>query len=114
MSNLKNVPKLTGRLPGVQNKSTRERNEQLRQKLERTDVIFKAITILSDRLENDPDSVRTADLINVLNKWGGYLYQTISEESTEVVLNNLTTREDAENAVKELANIIPILKAANK
>lgn len=105
------IPKLEGRQKGVQNKSTRERNALMREHLLKTNVIFKAVNEISARLDSNPESVKMSELINIIAKVSPFLYQTVSDESIEEVVERITSREDAEKEVNEIMNIVTQLRA---
>lgn len=114
MSNLDRlgeIPKLTGRQKGVQNKSTRERNEHLRNHLLKTDIIFKAVTEISARLDSNPESVKMSELINIIAKVSPFLYQTVSEEKVEEIVERITSKEQAEQEISEIMETISYLRA---
>ncbi|WBM71936.1 hypothetical protein OH773_06760 [Buttiauxella sp. WJP83] len=100
-----------GRKMGAINKSTRERNEQLRKHLMNTNVIFKAVTEINNRLDNNPESVKMSELINIIAKIGSYLYQTVSEEHYEDVVETITSRDQAEGEVRNMLELVSQLKA---
>ncbi|EBW2292216.1 hypothetical protein DFV88_24850 [Salmonella enterica subsp. enterica serovar Newport] len=71
---------IPGRRPGALNKATVERTEALRAYLLSKDAAYKILNVLLDRLEENPDSIKTADLIKCFQMVQPYLFKTISEE----------------------------------
>lgn len=109
--NLSNIPKLEGRPHGAINKSTRMRNEMMREKILKTNIIFKAVDEINARLDSNPESVKMSELINIIAKVSPFLYQTVSEEKFEDVVERITNREQAEAEVKELQAAFTQLRA---
>ncbi|EBA3920940.1 hypothetical protein EE88_21665 [Salmonella enterica] len=71
---------VTGRKPGALNKATIERTEALREYLLSRDAAYKILNVILDRLSENPDSVKTADLIKCFQMVQPYLFKTITEE----------------------------------
>ena len=112
--NLRSVaPPLSGRPSGVINKATRMRNEMMREKILTTNIIFKAIDEINERLESKPESVKMSELINIIAKVSPFIYQTVSEEKIEDIAERIATREEAEKEIKELQAAFTQLRAVN-
>ena len=106
-----NAPKLTGRLPGAISKQTRMRNEMMREKILATNIIFRAVDEISERLATNPESVRMSELINIITKVAPYVYQTVSEEQIEETIASIASREDAEKQIAQLNEAVGYLRA---
>ncbi|EBL2669808.1 hypothetical protein D3Q16_26785 [Salmonella enterica] len=65
-----------GRKPGSKNKKTIEFEKYLLEK----NALHRLLDELFNRLENDPKSVRTADIINALRWIAPYQVKTIAEQ----------------------------------
>lgn len=87
------------------------RNEMMREKILKTNIIFKAVDEINARLDSNPESVKMSELINIIAKVSPFLYQTVSEEKFEDVVERITSREQAEAEVKELQAAFTQLRA---
>ncbi|EBD7873497.1 hypothetical protein L4K91_004483 [Salmonella enterica] len=69
-----------GRKPGSKNKKTLERQAAFQKYLLEKNALFRLLDELFNRLENDPKSVRTADIIKALSWLAPYEIRTIAEQ----------------------------------
>jgi len=69
-----------GRPKGSKNKATLERQAAFQKYLLEKNALFRLLDELFHRLDNDPKSVRTADIIKALSWLAPYEIRTIAEQ----------------------------------
>ena len=97
-----------GRNKGSINKTTRERTEQLRRKLDESHVLFKMIDKLIERLEND--EIRTGDLINGFKALAPYAIQTVNMDEIAGQIAAIANPEDAKRVAAEIAGQLRVVR----
>lgn len=103
-----NIPKLTGRLPGVKNKSTIEREKILEKRLSENDKVYKLIDYVMEGMETG--KLRYSEAIKAFATFAPFLFRTLSERSTEDVLERITSKEQAEIEINEILETINHLR----
>ncbi|HEI4368095.1 TPA: hypothetical protein SI878_004402 [Salmonella enterica] len=68
-----------GRNKGSLNKKTLARQEAFEKYLLEKNALYKLLDVLFDRIDNDPKSVRTADIIKAITWIAPYEVRTIAE-----------------------------------
>lgn len=104
-----NIHKLSGRQKGVKNKSTIERERLLEERLMKNDRIFKLVDFIFDGIEDG--TLRKSEAVKAFSTFSAYLFRTLAERNLESMVENITSREDAENQVKELFETVSALRA---
>lgn len=101
---------VNGRPKGAINKTTRMRNELIREKLEKSGILKDLIDLISTRFAND--ELKSSDAINAFKAFAPYLIQTINEETTEEQVNEILNQNDKERVASEIIADIKNLKGA--
>ncbi|EDI2893890.1 hypothetical protein CDG24_25185 [Salmonella enterica subsp. enterica serovar Newport] len=99
-----------GRPKGTPNKTTKERTEAFRRKLDETNVLFKAVELMAWRLDNEPDNIKTADLLKMISTVAPYLVQSVNMDEIAESIKAISSREDAEKVAQELAEKVKLLR----
>ncbi len=102
-------PKLVGRLHGVKNKSTEIRNEAIRTKLLENDKVYKLVDYIFEKM--DEGTLRPAEAIKAFATFSPFLFQTLSEQTTEEVIDRITSKAEAEEEIQQIQSVITALKA---
>lgn len=98
-----------GRKPGSKNKSTVEREEEYLKKLSESDLPYKLISKLIERV--DSDEIRTSEIIKAISTINSYFIRTIDQAETTEVVKSITTKEQAESKLAEFRDTLTILRA---
>lgn len=97
-----------GKPAGTLNTKTRERTELFRNHLMESNILFRMVNKLIERLEDD--TIKTSDLINGIKTLAPYLVQTVSMDQVAEEIAKIATREDATRVAEEIAARINHLK----
>lgn len=84
-----------GRNPGSLNKTTKERTLAFREKLEQSNVLFKALNLIIWNLENHPEDIKVADLLKITQTYAPYLVLNASAEQLADEIRSIKSTEDA-------------------
>lgn len=98
-----------GRPKGAKNKSVEQREQAYIDYLLKSNVQYKLTEELLARLENG--DIRTSELIKAIQMINSYLIRTADKVSEIEVVEAITTREQAQNKLNELKEVLPFLKA---
>ncbi|EKA7615239.1 hypothetical protein OL383_004424 [Salmonella enterica] len=107
---ISNIQPGHGRNKGSINKSTRERTEAFREKLEKSNVFFIALNELLRRFEECPEQIKTADLLKVTTTYAPYLFTTVSQDEIAEQIAEIASREDAERVAAMIAGQLRLVK----
>lgn len=99
-----------GRNVGSLNKTTRERTELFREKLEKSNVMFIALTELIRRFEECPEQIKTADLLKVTTTYAPYLFTTVNQDDIAEQIATIASREDAERVANLISAQLRVVK----
>lgn len=97
-----------GRNKGSINKTTKERTDALRKKLDESHVLFKMVDRLIERLEND--EIKTSDLINGFKAIAPYIVQTVNMDQIAEQIAAISNRDDAERVAAEITNQLRLVR----
>ncbi|MCS5737618.1 hypothetical protein [Herbiconiux daphne] len=97
-----------GREKGSQNKTTRERTEAFRKKLDETNIIFKLIDQIM--LDIDDQTVKFKDKLDALKTLLPYTVLNVSSEELTEQIANIQTKEDAERVAQILESKLRIVR----
>jgi hypothetical protein len=103
------TPNRSGRLPGAVNKTTAQRTEEFRKKLDETHAMFKLIDYVMGGLESG--RLKYSEAIAALSKIAPYYIQTVSMDAIAESIENITTKEQALAVAEQLKATLPYLKA---
>lgn len=95
-----------GRNKGSLNKKTIIRNQALRDYLIENDAIRKILGVVLQRLEVEPDMLKTADLMQAFKALQPYLGTTVSEELAAERLDTVIESIDPEKTKTEIIDLI--------
>ncbi|ELO4930458.1 hypothetical protein QUR06_000255 [Escherichia coli] len=107
ISQLTNMGK--GRPKGSKNKSIEQREALYLAKLDESDIQFKLLNKLIERVDND--EIRTAEIIKAISTINAYLIRTIDQIKQEEIVEKITTREQAQEKLEEFKNVFSMIKA---
>ncbi|EEO4608482.1 hypothetical protein G6S93_004408 [Salmonella enterica] len=99
-----------GRSPGAVNKTTKERTEAFRRKLDESNALFRAVDLLVWRLDNEPEKIKTDSLLKMINTIAPYMVQTVNMDQIAEQIAAISSREDAERVAHDLAGQIKMLR----
>lgn len=102
-------PNLNGRPKGAVSKSTQQRTDEFRKKLDETNIYFMLIDKLIERIEND--SIKTAEVIAALSKLTPYGIQSVAMDQIAENIQGITNAEEALKVAEQLKDTVRYLKA---
>ncbi|EEC0939259.1 hypothetical protein UM48_004719 [Salmonella enterica subsp. enterica] len=100
-----------GRKKGSVNKKTIARQAAFEKYLLENNSLFKLLESLFSRLENDPKSVRTADIINALKWVAQYEVKTLAEQEASERLDQILDNDNPEQMKADILDFVGKLKA---
>ncbi|EBW7358878.1 hypothetical protein E2L92_21975 [Salmonella enterica subsp. enterica serovar Ibadan] len=99
-----------GRPPGRVNKTTQERTDYFREQCDTKNVLFLTLNLYIERLINEPEKVKTADLLKAIETFGKYLIQTTAMDQIAEEVANISSREDAERVAESLKSQLRLVR----
>ncbi|EDK1967276.1 hypothetical protein CH513_15450 [Salmonella enterica subsp. enterica serovar Infantis] len=97
-----------GRNKGSINKTTRERTELFRQKLDETNVLFQLVDEIMKDIERG--NIRFMDKVNALKTLAPYLVQTVNMDEIATQIAAITNPEDAKRVANEIAGQLRVVR----
>ncbi|WP_407903980.1 hypothetical protein [Escherichia coli] len=102
-----------GRTPGSVNRTTRERTELFRKKLDETNLFFRAVNIAMLKLEeaeNDLSKVKLDSIVNLITKFAPYYIQNIATEEIAEQIATIANPEDAKRVAADLVAQLRVVR----
>lgn len=100
-----------GRKKGSVNKKTLARQAAFEKYLLEKNTLFKLLETLFERLDNDPKSVRTADIINALKWVAQYEVKTLAEQEASERLDQILAQDNPEQMKADILQFVNKIKA---
>ncbi|ECP1029521.1 hypothetical protein FYN96_23045 [Salmonella enterica] len=113
MTYSKNIIPGHGRTKGALNRSTIERTELFRKKLDETNIIFRAVDLAVKKLEegeNDTAKIKLDTIVNLITKFAPYYMQNVAAEQISEQIAAITSRDDAEQVAAMLAGQLRLVR----
>ncbi|EJH4367115.1 hypothetical protein [Kluyvera genomosp. 3] len=102
-----------GRTPGTPNRTTRERTELFRQKLDKENLFFRAVDLAVKKLEeaeNDLSKVKLDSIVNLIVKFAPYYIQNIATEEIAEQLATIASPEDAKRVAADMVAQLRVVR----
>lgn len=97
-----------GRDPGVPNKTTRERTDLFRQKLDKNHLLFKLVDQITADIESGEVSFK--DKVNALKTLAPYLVQTVNMDEIADQIAAISNPEDAKRVAAQIAGQLRVVR----
>ncbi|MEB4674787.1 hypothetical protein MXL54_08400 [Enterobacteriaceae bacterium G50] len=113
MANIENLKPGQGRGKGNLNRTTIERTELFRKKLDETNVVFRAIDLALLKLEQaeqDPTRIKLDSIVNLITKFAPYYIQNVAAEQIAEQIAAIESPEDAQRVAQALAGQLKVVR----
>ncbi|MCK7142565.1 hypothetical protein L8P30_09910 [Enterobacter asburiae] len=102
-----------GRNKGSINKTTRERTELFRQKLDETNLFYRAVNLALLKLEEaeqDITKIKLDAIVNLITKFAPYYIQNIATEEIADQIAHIASPEDAKRVAADMVAQLRVVR----